>query len=168
MKTLEFLTRAEEKIKEAKTKRNLEHVGLWIKEHLENNPEDAEIRQELAEKYKEKLQEFKEAKKATIYLKKWVAKEKGIPRELEVEILKETAKAILVKGNALATPTDRCRVCGRQLTHPVSVLYGIGPECGQHFHIPQNEEDVEKIRSMIEAIEFEGWLPKSQVVILDD
>lgn len=167
MKVLEFLNKAEERIKGSQTEESLQHVGLWIKEQMQHDDEYKEVRQELAEKYKAKLQELRNPL-VNIYLKKWIAQEKGVPRELRVEIQRETQKAILVKGHAVATPTSNCRVCGRQLTHPVSVLYGIGPECGQHFHIPQNEEDVEKIRSMIEAIEFEGWLPKSQVVILDD
>jgi hypothetical protein len=103
-----------------------------------------------------------------IYIKQWFARKIGTPRELQVTIKHETEKAYLIKGHALATPTSTCRHCGRRLTHPVSVLYGIGPECGKHYHIPQHPEDVEAIRKMIEQIEYEGWIPKSAMEVFEE
>ena len=62
-----------------------------------------------------------------------------------------------------------CMKCGRPLTHPVSRLYGLGPECGQHFHINPFEteqelrEAVEEVDKKLSEITWSGWIAKSAV-----
>jgi len=107
-----------------------------------------------------------EAPRVVVALAPWLAKKNGVLNEMAGVVTRETAKAIYFEGEGLATPTTRCRACGRALTHPVSVLYGIGPECGGHWHIaPQGVDAVEEIRKRIQAIRYAGWLPKRFVEV---
>jgi hypothetical protein len=90
-------------------------------------------------------------------------------RTMEGVILQETNKAIKVKLNGLLQPSSNCLHCNRTLTHPVSLMYGLGPVCGGHFHInPCNTEKELKDRynemlTTIKNVTWEGWIPKSQV-----
>lgn len=170
MNTLEVYNKAEKGFLEARSLQELMKVAEWLKVHFENNPADRElIRDDLGAIFLRRRAELQppETRQARIYLRQWFARKIGTPRELQVMVKRETQKAYLVEGHALATPTTRCRHCGRQLTHPVSVLYGIGPECGKHYHIPNNPEDVEAIKAMLEAIEYQGWVPKSGVEVFE-
>jgi hypothetical protein len=45
---------------------------------------------------------------------------------------KQRAKAELIKKREKWKSQNRCLVCGRKLTHKVSVGMGIGPICGKH------------------------------------
>lgn len=85
--------------------------------------------------------------------------------------LVETSKAFYLYGHGSGetTKTGVCCKCGRKLTHPVSVLLGIGPECGQHWHDwnavgGYTEENLERLRVLLRDIKVEGWIPKSQIV----
>ena len=171
MHTLEVYNKAEERFLRARNLQELMEVAEWLRKHFEEHPEDRElIRNDLGAIFIRRKAELQppETRQARIYLRQWFARKIGTPRELQVTIKHETEKAYLIKGHALATPTSTCRHCGRRLTHPVSVLYGIGPECGKHYHIPQHLEDVEVIRKMIEQIEYEGWIPKSVVEVFEE
>lgn len=171
MHTLEVYNKAKEGFLRARNLQELMRVAEWLRKHFEEHPEDRElIRDDLGAIFIRRRAELQPpvTRQARIYIKQWFARKIGTPRELQVVIKHETERAYLVKGHALATPTTRCRHCGRRLTHPVSVLYGIGPECGKHYHIPRNPEDVEAIRKMIEQIEYEGWIPKSAVVVFEE
>ena len=171
MHTLEVYNKAEEGFLGARNLYELMEVAEWLKKHFEEHPEDQElIRDDLGRIFIRRKKELTPPteKQARIYIKQWFARKIGTPRELQVTIKHETERAYLIKGHALATPTSTCRHCGRRLTHPVSVLYGIGPECGKHYHIPRQPEDVEAIRKMIEQIEYEGWIPKSAVVVFEE
>jgi hypothetical protein len=106
-------------------------------------------------------------------VKRWLTKtDKPVPmRTMKGTILRETAKAIHVRLEGFLEPSKVCLHCGRKLTHKVSLLYGIGPICGQHFHINPlaSEEELEKhydrMKAQMERVQWEGWLPKSQVKI---
>ncbi len=170
MHTLEVYNKAEEGFLGARSLQELMEVAEWLNRHFEENLTDRElIRDDLGAIFIRRRAELQppETRQARIYLRQWLARKIGTPRELQVTVERETQKAYLIKGHALATPTTRCRHCGRKLTHPVSVLYGIGPECGRHYHIPSNPEDVEAIKAMLEAIEYQGWVPKSGVEVLE-
>lgn len=84
-------------------------------------------------------------------------------------ILKETAGMYKMKLWAKPMPASVCMVCGRTLTHPVSLHYGIGPECGKHFHINpyETEEELqaeyEHLRDMMANIVWEGWVIKKAI-----
>lgn len=64
--------------------------------------------------------------------------------------------------------TSVCMKCGRKLTNPVSLLYGIGPECGGHFHITtvsesELEQNMESIKEKMAQVKWTGWVIKSAV-----
>lgn len=85
-------------------------------------------------------------------------------------IEKETPKAIFVHLHGQPEPSSTCLHCGRTLTHPVSLEYGIGPICGQHFHIPNVSmetvmEHYEEIRQRLAGVKWSGWLPKSKIEV---
>jgi hypothetical protein len=107
-----------------------------------------------------------------IKVKQWMTRVDKNPvpcREMAGEIVRETAKAVLVKLHGLLQPSDTCLHCGRELTHPVSLLYGIGPVCGKHFHInplsseAELMEKYEEMKAKMAAVKWEGWLPKSSI-----
>lgn len=115
--------------------------------------------------------------KVKITVKQWLVKraENPVPcRTMRGEIVRETAKAVLVRMTGFLEPSTTCLHCGRTLTHPVSLLYGIGPVCGQHFHInPCGSEDelrqrIDHMRHAMESVKYEGWLPKSQIEAMNE
>jgi SNF2 family DNA or RNA helicase len=95
------------------------------------------------------------------------ARENKLPVFFVARQLKETPKAAYLYGaGTLETQKmGMCCVCGRTLTHPVSVLLGIGPECGQHWHDwdrvgGYTEENLEKLKGLIKEISIDSWVPK--------
>lgn len=82
---------------------------------------------------------------------------------------KETRGMLYMKLHAEAEATTTCMRCGRPLTNKISMLYGIGPECGSHCYInPYNtekelNEHIEELRQKIRSIEWEGWVIKSAI-----
>lgn len=107
----------------------------------------------------------------TPFIIKRIQVEKGIAltRIVEGVVLRETDKALLVRVHATIRNTITCLRCGRFLENPVSRLIGIGPVCCEKMGLPRpkfNElspEELEYLKSLIQSIEFEGWLPKSQI-----
>lgn len=77
-------------------------------------------------------------------------------------ILQETPKGVKVRMKGKPMPASVCLHCGITLTHPVSLLYGIGQVCGQHFHINplSSEEELkqqyESIRQKLADVTWEG------------
>jgi hypothetical protein len=111
-------------------------------------------------------------KKYLIKVRQWLTRrnDKPVPmRTMEAVIVRETNKAVYVKMNGHLKPSSTCNHCGRRLTHPVSLLYGLGPVCGGHFHInPVNsEEELQRryteMQKKMEKVTWEGWIPKSQI-----
>lgn len=111
-------------------------------------------------------------KKTIFKVRQWLTRRNDNPipmRTMEGVIVKETSKAYQVKLNGLLKPSKQCLHCGRTLTHPVSVLYGIGPVCGGHFHINpcDTKEELEKrynaMAETMQGVTWEGWIPKSQI-----
>ncbi|MNW28227.1 hypothetical protein D3C74_50480 [compost metagenome] len=83
-------------------------------------------------------------------------------------VVEETQNGIYLKLEGKAAPSDICFVCGRTLKHPVSLLYGIGPDCGKHMHnspMPKNEIEAwfEELKTKMKNTTWEGWLPKAYV-----
>jgi len=96
----------------------------------------------------------------------------GIPMPMRVMVGKKLAETRgMVKMELHGEPmnTSCCMVCGRTLTHPVSKLYGIGPECGGHFHInPFDSESelkaaLEQVNEKVRSIRWTGWIIKSAI-----
>ena len=95
-----------------------------------------------------------------------------IPMPLRImkgRVLKETRGMVMMDCIAVPLKTDVCMRCGRPLTHPVSRLYGIGPECGGHAHInPFDTEEelfaaLDKVKEQLSQIKWRGWIIKSAV-----
>lgn len=96
------------------------------------------------------------------------AKGENIPVFFVGDVLVETAKAVYVYGHGTTETrkTGRCAICGSALTHPVSVLLGVGPICGGHWYDwdavgGYTEENIERLRGLIEEIKIDQWIPKS-------
>lgn len=97
---------------------------------------------------------------------------KNVPMPFRVmrgRVLSETRGMVYMELKACALKTDYCMKCGRPLTHPVSKLYGLGPECGGHYHInPFNTEEelqsaIQEVRHKLNEITWTGWIAKSGV-----
>lgn len=98
------------------------------------------------------------------------ARNKNIPAEFIGVIERETEKAIKVFGRGTTKDVVNCLVCGRSLTHPVSRLVGIGPECGKHYWNETvlgpfgfTEAHAETLKRMVHNIKIDCWIPKSCV-----
>lgn len=90
-------------------------------------------------------------------------------RIMQCRVLKETRGMLMVDCHAVPLKTDVCMKCGRALTHPVSRLYGVGPECGGHAHInPFETEDelyaaLDEVKHKLAEIKWRGWIIKSAI-----
>ncbi len=103
-----------------------------------------------------------------VEIPRWLASQHGISKVLKGDIIVETQKAYLLKGSAVAQPSDTCLRCGLTLTHPISLLVGYGPECCEKLGIvwDADEKNIKKLKKKIEEIKYEGWLPKSRITFL--
>jgi SWI/SNF-related matrix-associated actin-dependent regulator 1 of chromatin subfamily A len=110
-----------------------------------------------------------------IQVTKGCAKWKNVPLYFVAKILVETPKAYYLYGHGTAETAKKgfCCVCGRTLTHPVSVELGIGPECGQHWWDwdrvgGYTKENVDRLMQKIrEDIKIDSWIPKGLVISVE-
>ena len=103
-----------------------------------------------------------------VELKGWLAREHAVSKVLQGDILQETAKGIYFKGHCAVRASSFCLRCGRELTHPVSLVVGYGPECCSRLGIPwevETTEQIEAVKKQLLAKTWEGWLPKSKTEI---
>ena len=99
------------------------------------------------------------------------ARENNFPIYFVAKQLKETPKAVYLfgRGTIETKKMNVCCVCGRTLTHPVSVELGIGPECGQHYWDwdligGYTKENIKRVTEKIQSdIKVDSWLPKSVI-----
>jgi len=104
-------------------------------------------------------------------IKKGFAVRNKIPIYFVGKPIIETDKAIYLYGHGTIETARMgvCCVCGRTLTHPVSVELGIGPECGKHYWNwdlvgGYSKENIERLKQIIrEDIKVDGWIPKSTI-----
>lgn len=87
-------------------------------------------------------------------------------------VREERPRSLYLVLHGQPAPSDECLHCGRTLTHPVSLYYGIGPICGGHMHVPHVTEETvlaryEEIRAALAAVRWEGWLPRSGVTLTE-
>lgn len=91
-------------------------------------------------------------------------------RVMRGRVLSETRGMVFMELKGTVLKTDYCMRCGRPLTHPVSRLYGLGPECGGHAHInPFNTEEelyaaLAEVKEKLGSITWKGWIAKSGVI----
>lgn len=90
-------------------------------------------------------------------------------RVMKGRVLKETRGMLMMDCCVVPLKTDVCMRCGRPLSHPVSRLYGIGPECGGHAHINPFETEqelydaIDEVNNKLNAIKWRGWVIKSAI-----
>ena len=90
-------------------------------------------------------------------------------RVMQGRVLKETRGMLYMECHAVPMKTDACMRCGRPLSHPVSRLYGVGPECGGHAHINpfETEEELyaalDTVKQKLSQIKWRGWIIKSGI-----
>ena len=105
-------------------------------------------------------------------IKPMFARHNSLPSYFVANKITETAKAVYLYGRG-TTETKRmgqCSICGRSLTHPVSVELGVGPECGKHWWDwdavgGYTKENIEALTAVIqEKIKIDSWVPKSVIM----
>lgn len=91
-------------------------------------------------------------------------------RTMHGELLEETKGMYKMKLMGKVEPSTSCLHCNRELTNPVSFIYGIGPICGQHYNIapPKNVREYkarkDEIKKKLEqATIWEGWVIKKAI-----
>lgn len=88
---------------------------------------------------------------------------------MTAKVIKQTRGMIYAECFGDIEKTDICMKCGKPLTNPVSRLYGLGPECGQHAYInPFDTEDelkehLEEVKTKLQNVKWTGWIIKSAV-----
>ena len=98
---------------------------------------------------------------------------KAMPlRVMYGKIIDETKNMFKMSLKGKITQTSICLKCGRVLTNEISKLYGLGPECGQHYYInPLSKEEFEahkqSIQNKLEEITWEGWIPKVAIISME-
>lgn len=137
----------------------------WVKEPVQPEvPEQKERFEVPAQEYLITVRQYmtKPSTPAFDFHDKWNNGKPMPLRTMAGVILEETKGMVKMKLHGKPMPTKICVRCGRTLTHPVSLFYGIGPECGGHFHIGP-EMDIEEIRKRMTDIEWTGWVIKSAI-----
>ena len=95
------------------------------------------------------------------------ARSNGIPASFVAATIHETEKAIFVHGHGKMDPEGSCAKCGKPLTHPGSILIGIGPVClgdwGRRDVVLDNitEEQKKSLQVFIQEQQISQWIPKS-------
>jgi SWI/SNF-related matrix-associated actin-dependent regulator of chromatin subfamily A-like protein 1 len=81
----------------------------------------------------------------------------------------ETKKAIWVVGHGAMDPAGSCARCGRTLTHPGSILIGIGPECLGNWGArdakldDMTKQDQVYLKSLVTDRKVDKWIPKAAI-----
>jgi SWI/SNF-related matrix-associated actin-dependent regulator 1 of chromatin subfamily A len=106
------------------------------------------------------------------------ASRENMPVVFRAAQLAETAKAVYLYGHAdpqKAKAYGKCCRCGRQLTHPGSILLGIGPECLGNWDLRDialnglSAADIEALTTRIAAARrVDSWFPKAVIVDQED
>jgi len=97
------------------------------------------------------------------------AHEKDIATSCVAVVVKETEKALYLYGHGTKDPTGHCVKCGRTLTHPGSIILGIGPEClgdwGARDIVLENlsKEDIQAMEDVFTSKIIDTWIPKSRI-----
>ncbi len=121
-----------------------------------------------------KGEELNKGDRIKVLLPSWFIKDKNIEtRELIGDVEVVTNKAVKITGNANIRSSEKCLRCGRTITNPVSIKYGIGPECSKKIGLSRDietgeYEDIKK--ELIENTKVEMFFPKSiaQIEIIEN
>lgn len=111
------------------------------------------------------------------FMKQW---NNDVPMPLRTMIgtvEKETRGMVYMKlhGDITEEKTQRCLMCGRPITNPVSQYFGMGPECGGHNYINPfySKEELENAvknyrENVLKKMEWSGWIIKSAIISEED
>ncbi len=95
------------------------------------------------------------------------AKANKLPIAVAAVVVRETERAAYLYGHGLVPANNSCARCGRPLTHPGSVLIGVGPEClgdwGMRDVVLDNltPAQAEALRAQVTSRVVDQWIPKS-------
>ena len=99
------------------------------------------------------------------FMAKWNNNEPMQLRTMTGWIEKETAGMLYMHLTGQAEETCTCLRCNRELTNPVSKIYGIGPECMEKLGMVRFDiEDVEEITKKLKEVCWTGWVIKSAIL----
>ena len=97
-------------------------------------------------------------------LPRFIMQSKGlVSRELEGRVVRYTDKGILAKVRPVIEASDVCKRCGKEITNPVSLMVGYGPECSTYLGIPRDFPlaDLNAIKKAARReAQMELWLPR--------
>lgn len=135
------------------------------------NKVDSEIKQTIKEtnstgeiKITVKNYMLKKATPEFDFMQKW-NDDKPMPlRIMTGRVIKETRGMIYMQLHGQGLETIHCMRCGRELTHPVSRHYGIGPECMQKVGMFCDIDDISQIKEKLVDIKWEGWIIRSAII----
>ena len=87
-------------------------------------------------------------------------------RTMTGTVEKETRGMVYMKLHGQAEAIVKCMRCGRTLTNPISMKYGIGPECITKvpFIMDLDINDVDGIKQKLVDVTWEGWIIKSAII----
>lgn len=85
-------------------------------------------------------------------------------RTMTGTVEKETRGMLYMHLHGEGLQEIHCMRCGRKLTHPVSMRYGIGPECMSKLGFVCDIEDVDGIKEKLQTVTWEGWVIKSAIL----
>jgi len=95
-----------------------------------------------------------------------LASNKGLVRTfIAAELKRSKGGAVYLYGHGTTDPEGRCLKCGRLLTHPGSILIGIGPECLKNWAArdirleTMTDADREELLSRVRSIQVDHWIP---------
>ena len=79
---------------------------------------------------------------------------------------KETRGLVYMKLHGKGEKTITCMRCGKELTNPISRLYGIGPECIKHIPVLADYDiaNIADIQNKLADVTWEGWVVKSAIL----
>ena len=112
----------------------------------------------------------KEATPEFDFMAKW---NNDVPMPLRTMVgskIKETPGMVYMKLRGFAEETITCLRCGKKLTNPISMKYGIGPECIHHVPVIADIDmnDIESIKKKLIEVIWEGWIIKSAIIEWED
>ena len=85
-------------------------------------------------------------------------------RTMTGTVEKETAGMVYMKLHGQGLETITCMRCGKELTHPISRHYGIGPECMKKVGMFCDIDSVDEIKEKLVDVKWEGWIIKSSIL----
>ena len=97
------------------------------------------------------------------FMAKWNNNEPMPLRTMIGTVEKETKGMVYMKLHGQAESVIKCMRCGRTLTNPISMHYGIGPECMSKLGFVCDIDDVDTIKKKLVDVVWEGWVIKSAI-----